>query len=115
MPAVSPLLSSTSFVPAKSAQSKVYGAVPPEAVMFITPVDSPLHNAAVLEATVRFKTGGWVMLTDKGATEQLLASVTVTVYVPLVRPVLSSGSLEPGISDQLKVYGATPFAAVMLI
>jgi len=63
----------------------VYGPTPPDGVITTDPVAKPLHKTFVM-AVVAVMAVGWVMVTGTKRV-QLLASVTVKVYEPAVRPV----------------------------
>ncbi len=60
--------------------------MPPLAVIVALPVP-PLH-ATLVKAVLVVKADGWVTLADL-LELQLLASVTVAVYTPNVRPVIA--------------------------
>ncbi|MNR44798.1 hypothetical protein D3C85_1635800 [compost metagenome] len=69
--------------------------------MLIAPVEAPKHNTSVWEvlATATAEPD-CVMVTVRGAEVHPLESFTVTVYVPAISPVLSSGSVVPVRSAQ---------------
>ena len=64
----------------------MYGDVPPDGVTVVLPFDPPLHATLVVDA-VEASAVGCVIVNVRDA-EQLLASVTVTVYDPAASPVL---------------------------
>ena len=64
----------------------VYGPTPPEGVITTDPVAAPLHNTLVIAVVADNAAAGCVIVTVADE-EQLVASVTVTVYVPAAKPV----------------------------
>jgi hypothetical protein len=88
----------------------VYGAVPPDAVKSAVPVALPKHNTLTPVMLAASAAAGCVITTE-AVVEHPLASVTVTLYVPATRPVLSS-VVTP--LPQLNEYGAVPPVAVRL-
>ncbi len=77
--------------------------MPPTGVASILPVASPLHSTST-EVSDSSKSVGSVNVTDRDIT-QLLASVTMTVYVPATRLLLSSVVMP---SFHANAYGVTP-------
>jgi hypothetical protein len=59
----------------------VYGPVPPEGIAVALPVELPLQSASTFVVVAVNGAEGWVMVT-LAVVVQLLASLTVTVYVP---------------------------------
>ena len=91
-------------------QRYVYAVVPPDTDKLATPVELPKQRTFVPLILAASGFAGCVITTE-AVVEQPLASVTVTLYVPAVRPVLSSVVTPP---PQLNEYGAVPPDAVRL-
>jgi hypothetical protein len=91
-------------------QRYVYAVVPPLTLRLAAPVEFPKQSTFVPDIEAASAAAGCVITTE-AVVEQLLASVTVTVYVPAARPVLSS-VVTP--LPQLYEYGAVPPDAVRL-
>ncbi len=81
----------------------MYGAVPPEVVIAIAPLFAALHLTLVTVDVI--ETTEEALTVTEAVPVQLLASLTVTVYVPAAKPVLFCVVLP---LLQAKVYGVTP-------
>jgi hypothetical protein len=92
-------------------QVYVYGGVPPEAVPVMVPELELKQSAGVEEAIFPTKAGGSVKEMES-VVVQPAASVTVTTWVPALRPA-GLNTLRPE-GDQEYVYGAVPPIATML-
>ena len=87
----------------------MYAGVPPPAVTAAVPVFPPLHKILVDAEMVAVNKGGCVIVTVAVA-EHPVASFTVTVYVPALRPVPIAFVPPVGAHDY--VYGAVPPVAL---
>ena len=90
-------------------QLKEYGVVPPAPTTVALPFVLPLQLMFTV-LVVADKAFGCVTVTDL-ETVQALASVTVTLYVPAVKPVFDV-VVRP--FDQLKLYGLLPPLALIV-
>ena len=81
-PALKPV--AVALVCPPGAHAYVYGVVPPPAVAVALPLLLPQEAGIVEVLTVN--TAGWVIVAE-AVFVQLFASVTVTVYVPALKPV----------------------------
>ena len=84
VPAARPVRSCVVMPP---VQKYVYGETPPLTVRSMEPVEEPLHNTFTC-VVLKAKAGGCVIVTAVVAVQPLL-SVTVTVYVPAAKPLIS--------------------------
>ena len=102
MPAAKPV--AVAAVPPLGDQLYVYVPVPPVTVAVALPVEAP-WQATFVCVGVKLNAVGSVMVYD-WLIWQLLASVTVTVYVPAARPL--DVAAVPPLGDQLYVYALVP-------
>jgi mannose/fructose/N-acetylgalactosamine-specific phosphotransferase system component IID len=85
IPLESPLTELLVFVPPPTLQEYVYGTVPPDTFTDAVPLFSPLQVTFVCAVLLNPNTSGWVMV-NTDVVIQLLASFTVTVYIPFESP-----------------------------
>ena len=94
VPALRP--EAVAFVCPPGAHANVYGDVPPTGVAVALPVLPPLHFTFTIEPVLTDKATAGCVITADAVAVQAFASVTVTVYVPALRPVAVALVCPPG-------------------